>query len=148
MSGWWKVELPPLTPDPSPPAGARGDWLPAASLDSAFAFAASREMNHLQRDPAAQISGWKARATENSSTRGLPPTARLIDARGSPRVTRTGSSFAGSIGRAKLLLSRTAVEQPGGSAGASPWDGETIVDWGLWGIGLENYYAPTYSLCA
>jgi hypothetical protein len=32
--------------------------------------------------------------------------------------------------------------------GGRSWDGETIVDWGLWGIGLENYYAPTYSLCA
>jgi len=34
-----------------------------------------------------------------------------------------------------------------GSLGGRGWDGETVVDWGLWGIDLENYYAPTYSLC-
>ncbi len=61
--------------------------------------------------------------------------------------SETRQSAAADFGRSKLLLSRTAKEDSWGSAGASPWDGETVVDWGLWGIDLENYYAPTYSLC-
>ncbi|MFN5908679.1 MAG: hypothetical protein ACK5A3_21725, partial [Planctomyces sp.] len=49
---------------------------------------------------------------------------------------------------ARALSPRTTtLYLPPFASGGRGWDGETVVDWGLWGIDLENYYAPTYSLC-
>ncbi|MFM7056430.1 MAG: hypothetical protein ACKO2P_05860, partial [Planctomycetota bacterium] len=42
-------------------------------------------------------------------------------------------------GARPLALTFRHKVPPGGRS----WDGETVVEWGLWGIVLENYYAPT-----
>jgi hypothetical protein len=100
-----------------------------------------RRVSHKQLFPARRIAGMSPSALTYAYTK------RESEAPAEPSSAGPHAESAREFSQGDGWPVRCACRRFG-SAGASPWDDETVVEWGLWEIGLENYYAPTYSLCA